>query len=107
LSLGNYFWRVGTPGGCWSDAFGFIVDSANEIGESIHTGLSIFPNPGENVLHIKASEKIGEVVITDVQGKVWIRQNVSDQNHTLDTTCIPQGVYFVRCNGASRFWVKK
>jgi choice-of-anchor B domain-containing protein len=106
LSVGNFFWRVGTPGGCWSDAYGFIVDSANEIGESIHTGLSIFPNPGEDIIHLQSSSSIGEMVIIDSQGKVWVRTNILDSKTQIDTTNLPQGLYFIRANKAVRYWIK-
>ena len=106
LPAGTYFWRVGTPGGCWSAAYLFIVDSPNGIVPSINSSFSIFPNPGSNIIHLQSTNAMGEIVVVDSQGKIWIRKNVSESKTQIDASLLPQGLYVIRANDSSRYWLK-
>lgn len=106
LPSGSYFWRVGTPGGCWSEVYPFTVDSPNSLHENQAKLLSIFPNPGRDVIHVYSEGMIGNLKITDTQGKTWIQHNVLNSKVDIDTVLLPRGVYFIRSHSDTRCWIK-
>lgn len=106
LTAGTYYWRVGTPGGCWSEAYPFVVDSPNGITEWNGSVFSIFPNPGREVLHIQTNSLTSDVTIRDSQGKIWMHQQYQNSQIQLDTASLPSGLYFISCNNVVRYWLK-
>jgi uncharacterized delta-60 repeat protein len=64
--------------------------------------VSIFPNPADNVLHVKWNRSIAgepvDVLITDASGKVVSTLHTSSLDH-IDTTALPEGVYSISVRG--------
>ncbi len=58
--------------------------------------INIYPNPAGNLLTLTLSEKIeGELIITDLLGKIVLKQVVNFENTTLDVSNLNKGVYII------------
>lgn len=106
LPDGNYFWRVLTASGCSSESYPFIVGTVSALGELQSQSFLVYPNPGNDFIYLQSQANLGEVCVVDVQGKVWMRQNVSSNLATLNTAILPSGLYFVKCGSVNKYWVK-
>lgn len=68
--------------------------------------ISVFPNPFTNEFKIANNEfgvsttNMGEIILYDVTGKEMLRQNISDQENTIDTKNIPSGLYLLHYSDA-------
>jgi hypothetical protein len=82
--------------------------------ESLYTGISekknddmaimVYPNPASDHLNLITPPGIDliSIEILDVQGKVLLNEEVTNDNLSLDVSCFPKGLYFVRiltCKG--------
>ncbi len=63
-------------------------------GKQIRTELVIFPNPGNDIIHIGGNEKISELTIFSVSGK---RVEVESQNNKnlFDASTLAEGIYLI------------
>ena len=64
----------------------------------VFLGLSIFPNPAEEVLHVKLPNQSSLVAlqITDVNGRVvYERKAVTGDELSIDVPCYKSGVYLL------------
>ncbi len=64
-------------------------------------GVTCFPNPVRDELIIEADASMGVVVITDVLGRVVVRQLVQANKVSVVTKEWVNGMYFVRMDGVS------
>lgn len=84
------------PGGFDLDAVGVIHNQNNtSVNEIINntTGI-IFPNPVADFFKIKSTEKISNVLITDMSGKIML-EFVNPINNYFDAQLLPVGIYIV------------
>jgi hypothetical protein len=73
-----------------------------------NTALQLFPNPCYDELNIKSSEKIINVVITDIFGRAVYTSQFNNGNVSLDIKNIMPGMYFIRINNEQSLkFVKK
>ena len=76
-------------------------------GGASETELSVHlqPNPANDHMLISFPEasKVQRIMISDVNGKLILDQQIFDQQWTLDTSSYPAGVYFLRASGDSGF----
>jgi hypothetical protein len=70
---------------------------------NIEKSLSIYPNPANNLLHIKADNvkfNINSIRIQSITGKTILEQNnLSEREKDLDVSKLPDGLYFLSING--------
>jgi endonuclease/exonuclease/phosphatase family metal-dependent hydrolase len=83
-----------------SDHFPVVADfTLNVLDQVEETGLSphkVFPNPVDDYLTINLADGVeAELVIRDVSGKVFFRQNSVKDTLSISMQNIPAGVYFV------------
>ncbi len=57
--------------------------------------LSVYPNPASGIVSIASSEKITDVRIVDVTGRVVLQRAVNSEQVTVDVSGLSSGVYFV------------
>lgn len=62
---------------------------------TIDNTLGIYPNPANDVLHIKANSAIKSIEIYDVQGKIIQTKITNVENEVLDVSNLTQGLYFL------------
>ncbi|WP_050020263.1 T9SS type A sorting domain-containing protein [Chryseobacterium sp. P1-3] len=68
-----------------------------EIHNQKNTQTVVFPNPTKGPLQIKTKNRIEELFVYDVAGKIIMRrENLEADKNTIDLTSYPQGVYLVR-----------
>lgn len=75
---------------CSEQSFEFVVATQEPIWA---TELLLFPNPTGDQLQVKAPVMIETLCLRDLQGKVLHRSEIQGQEHTLDMSKLPQGVY--------------
>jgi hypothetical protein len=91
--------------GSCSDTSAVAVLTVNDIvdiNENIQdNSLSLFPNPTQNIIHIKADSRlIGEsFVVIDKIGKVILSGMILSENETLDLSKLSEGYYLFRIRG--------
>jgi hypothetical protein len=76
-----------------------VVSGANlgvkDATKSVKSSISYYPNPAEDVLNYKSSEKVSEIMIYNSVGqKIQHHKTDSDQGR-LDVSALPSGVYMV------------
>ena len=69
------------------------------IEENSMSGISIFPNPTNDILNITSSEEISEIEIVNTLGQVVCRTEVNRDNAVCDVEGLTSGVYVVRIHG--------
>lgn len=81
----------------------FRVIETNFTGVSEHhqqNGISVFPNPATNVVHIRSEKYFSTpVIITDPAGKVLMNIVPSGREFDLDISFLADGIYFLQANG--------
>jgi hypothetical protein len=95
---------------------GGMVDAFDPatVTNNVPTGIGItelivdlFPNPFNDVLHVNAASVIESVEITNLSGKVLIRQSGSDNTVTVSVSELDQGIYFISVRSADKLSVQK
>jgi len=80
---------------------------------NLNATVEIFPNPAENVLHVRINGKESEINfnVTDITGKVKLSEkviNISQKySKDVDLTGFADGVYFIRFYKDNRYFVEK
>lgn len=59
---------------------------------------SIYPNPSTGIITVNGIEKDVEVYITGMDGKTFMKQNITGRANYINVTSLPAGVYFLRIN---------
>lgn len=63
-------------------------------------GISIYPNPTNNVLHIKSkTETIGKVEVYTIQGKLLLKNTINTFSETIDVASLSAGIYIIKIQG--------
>ncbi|WP_432412601.1 choice-of-anchor B family protein [Rasiella sp. SM2506] len=104
LPQGNYFITFestdasGNTGSC---TFQLAVEVPLGVEEnSLDSGLSLFPNPASNVVHISSENlAITSLQVVDMLGKqLWAEENLNVKTKTIDVSQFSNGIYFVLVN---------
>lgn len=69
--------------------------------------VTIYPNPTDDVLHVKTDAPFQTVEITNLLGQVIYRATISDVNFSLNVSSFNAGVYFLKLSGENGNAVKK
>lgn len=77
------------------------ISSVQQLAEY---GISLFPNPVNKTLSVKAPVAIQQIVISDVSGKVVMQETAGSKAATFDVGTLPQGTYIVRIETADAIW---
>ncbi len=74
---------------------------------ALDASISVYPNPAQEQLTIRAEETISNIEWYDVAGRLVRINLVNDPEVTLDITAQPAGVYFLKINTTEGSIVKK
>ena len=77
-------------------AYCYTTSLAEEALPQEIAGSHIYPNPANNMLHIKGIDKEGYVLLYNLQGQLCANQRVSPSSANLDISQLPEGLYFIR-----------
>jgi hypothetical protein len=99
---GNYNDRNNLLGGFSQDTtlnlqYGSCDTPGTGINE-LDNKLSIFPNPSNGVLNIKASQNISSVNIYNMIGNLVMVKNIANNQSVLNIESLTNGVYFIEFN---------
>lgn len=84
-----------------------IIDPSLGMNEKLADGISICPNPTENLSIIKSDYPIVEISLLDATGKVIYKtENVNNQQFSLLTQDLPVGIYTVQIQSRKLFTYK-
>lgn len=75
---------------------------ADKTNSALHTadetGVSIYPNPADNMLTINGVEHPTTVRIYSTNGALQIMENISSNNNTLSVASLSKGIYLLQIN---------
>ena len=86
---------TGVLNGVESSPSNRAVYGSFSVGESPELKVSLFPNPAQGQVTVKA-EGLREIVVYDMTGRQVMRHNVESNEAGVDLTGLNQGVYFFR-----------
>lgn len=86
-----------------------VIQKAKSSGVSYHgnPGLSIYPVPSSGLIHVENSIPIGEITVSDLEGKVIFRQEPGTAKEIIDLSGQGKGVYFISVITSEGVSVKK
>ena len=71
------------------------ISSVNEVQTA--TDISLFPNPVNEVLHLRSMQSVCDVVIYDQAGRTVLQvKDMNKDNFEINTSQLSSGMYFVR-----------
>lgn len=75
--------------------------SVSDVKKTVKSSISYYPNPAQNVLSYKSSEKVSQITVYNSVGqKIQSHRTDSDQGR-LDVSALPSGTYIVTGETAS------
>jgi hypothetical protein len=86
---------------------GWMIDDLNlnniqyygGIGAYSAAQFSLYPNPANNMLTLSGEESPGLIEISDLTGRVWIKEVSGENEVRIDISSLPGGVYLLRVLG--------
>lgn len=96
IKITNQAWTESEVSQEWDD---FCASLLN-IAEPQPASFRLYPNPAREKLTIEPGSRVSgaELIVSDLTGKVQLRQVFSGNTYTLDISTLPQGLYFLRIN---------
>lgn len=101
---GSYTLEITNSNGCSSISQPYAFNSAGINENKFNLEFSLFPNPSKGVLNVKLNDELFDYVITDVSGKILMKQNKVQSN--MDVSFLSSGVYFIRIMQGDKHGVK-
>jgi hypothetical protein len=93
---------VGVEGGWELEPHYYIDDVSvyhvliDEVPGSKISGLNIYPNPSDNIVHLKSEQIITGYIVYNSLGLEILREEVNSKHNELDFSNYPRGVYFIQ-----------
>lgn len=74
-----------------------VIDDGTHLPEATETGMHVFPNPAQEVLHVAfPTEGLHELSLIDLQGKVRLELSTALTEVQLSVADLPKGLYVLR-----------
>jgi hypothetical protein len=93
----SYFKKVGVS--CGTESFAGITETETNAEE-----ITLFPNPSEYEITLKSTVVISEIEIFDYSGKLVIQEAVNSNEYRINTSFLPDGVYFIKTGYADNLY---
>lgn len=91
------------------DAVGVIheaEDDPSSVASATLGGISVYPNPTADVLHVRHSGTVRDVRITDLRGATVLNRQ-ADGNTLLDLSSLSEGMYVLQLSDGNRVFSEK
>ncbi len=87
-----------TQNSCTDTSACFVISTVGIAESAIENGISIYPNPSNDIITIKANDKsLGlSYTITDQMGRQILNGNLTSETTSVDISKLQTGVYFVK-----------
>lgn len=97
------------PGGCTSIETVTVTACTTGLPVAGNThNITVYPNPGNTILNISATENITSITITNILGQTVYSHKHNSSQVQVDISGLPDGTYFVKVNdGEARKFVKE
>ncbi|HKK67110.1 MAG TPA: T9SS type A sorting domain-containing protein [Bacteroidales bacterium] len=86
-----------------ADSLSFIT------GQKSASGLSVYPNPAKNILHIQAPEALQDISISDISGRPVLGEQIAENTKkiTLDVSKLKSGYYLLSVTSGNKLSTRK
>lgn len=64
--------------------------------------ISVFPNPTSDFIHVRNSEKITQIDVLDLSGRIIFSQNPQSENIKIDLSQLDKGTYILKINSKGK-----
>ncbi|MBR4739259.1 MAG: C10 family peptidase [Bacteroidales bacterium] len=106
------FWITATGDTIYSNPYTFVIHSDvnliavftpyGGIGDVNTVNIKLYPNPASDIVVLEGVEGKTEVTVTDLVGRVVLKQAVSEGRNVIDISALSVGTYFVRVANSVR-----
>jgi hypothetical protein len=115
----EYYWRArayrSIDSSNWSDVWSFTTVGEVGIGEPGEIpGISVFPNPANNILNVQMNEKTDatvQLLISDLLGKPIMEEELSyvgqNKSQQVDVSSLSKGIYMIRLTSGNKAMTRK
>ena len=104
-SNGNYAVRI-TNGSCVETSSCYSITTVG-IDNLPNSGISLMPNPVNDVLQIKGNKQIQTVVILDNVGRTLKEYSVNNTDYKIDMSELKTGIYFIKIKTDNSVYLDK
>ena len=88
--------------------FTVTVNQPTGINSIDDMGVSIYPNPVNNVLNITCNkENIKQITIVDVTGRILFEKSATEKTEQINLSNYNSGIYFVKLDNGKQVYTKK
>jgi N-acetylneuraminic acid mutarotase len=108
--LPGYYWTQVTLNGCVSDTSNHIYCSSVAVNEQQELKLSMYPNPGTDILSIvfnKANDNSKFIEIYELSGKKVFESQTRERKIIIRTNNYPSGIYFIKLKTRDSVFIEK
>jgi len=105
----SIIWTIeDVAGNTTSCSFNVTIDQATGINNLEKLGVSIYPNPINNMLNITFNkENIKQIRIIDITGKTFIEKTDISEIERIDMSGFNSGIYFIQINSGEKVYSSK
>jgi len=85
-----------------------VLSGTSNIEETMNNTFNVYPNPATDMINVEFSENFnGSVSILDIAGKEVSTSTVSGVQHTVSTSALTNGIYFVKVNDGTASQIER
>lgn len=92
---GTYTVTLTVTDSCGTNTFTGTVSTTVGVNELDLVDLSVYPNPSNGVFAIKSSLEMRELRVTDLSGKLIVKEELAGAEGVIDATQFANGTYFL------------
>lgn len=105
MAIGNVFHVVYEDSSLGTVMYHTVSSDPNSVLEEERVAFLLYPNPAENLIHIKGSAPVVNYEIISPLGRSVLKEFASDTREdnqaSIDISSLHSGVYFLSVNGSS------
>lgn len=109
LGSNSIVWQATDIGGnTKSCSFTVTVNSATATSDFLSEGISVFPNPVLNFLHLNLPKQtIHQISLMEISGRVLDNRLCRDGQETIDLSTLPAGIYQLKIQSDRQITIRK
>ncbi|MBK9734071.1 MAG: T9SS type A sorting domain-containing protein [Saprospiraceae bacterium] len=84
-----------------------LKEDGNPLLGALTSGIRVFPNPANDLLHIQVDEDILYLNIYNISGQLISRIKSGNQNQTIDVSDFKEGIYIIKIETEENIYTEK